>query len=79
VYSGETELSAGQLLIFDAQGHLVEHTSLANDGFENVNDRLLPIESRLGPASTLEIDRQGNVYVPLADPEGFKILRWTSR
>jgi hypothetical protein len=79
IYSGETELSAGQLLIFDAQGHLEEHTSLANDGFDKVNDRLLPIESRLGPASTLEIDRSGNAYAPLVDPEGFKILRWTSR
>jgi hypothetical protein len=78
LYGGETSLGPGLLLIYDADGRLQERASFDGEGFDALNARLLPIESRLGPPSTQQIDRHGNVYVPLADPTGFKILRWTA-
>jgi hypothetical protein len=79
VYGGETSLSPGLLLIYAADGRLEERASFEDEGFEALNARLLPIESRLGPPSTQQLDRHGKVYAPLADPAGFKILRWTAR
>lgn len=73
-YGGETNRDGGTLATFDADGRLQSVESLG-PSFDRVNRELAPIETRTGPAGMLEVDRSGNVYVPLSDPEGFKVLR----
>jgi len=73
-YGGESNRDAGTLATFDPDGRLRAAESLGKS-FDRVNEELAPIETRTGGAGMLEVDRSGGVYVPLSDPEGFKVIR----
>lgn len=54
------------LLVFDKYGELQQ---------ELYPKTVLDIESSLQNQTTWQVDQQGNIYFPLVDPEGFKIVR----
>ncbi len=81
LHTGETDRQGGTMFVFTSEGHLQtilplnETDSSGQPLFDKVNQHLLPIESRVGSPSMFEVDQLGNVYIPLSDPEGFKVVR----
>jgi hypothetical protein len=83
-YAGESEHNGGTLFEFNDNADLRSVRSLAESGangdpsFDAVNSRLFPIESETGPPDMFEVDERGNVYIPVSDAEGFKVVRFES-
>ncbi|MEQ8386720.1 MAG: hypothetical protein RH949_30635 [Coleofasciculus sp. A1-SPW-01] len=80
-YGGETDHQAGTLFVFSSEDQLPKIQSLAETDpegfplFNKVNQELLQIESQVGSPNMFEIDSLGHVYIPLSDPQGFKVIR----
>ncbi|MGA1870235.1 MAG: hypothetical protein ACMUJM_16985 [bacterium] len=77
-HSGETPHDPGIMAIFAHDGTIEETISLSDKTddttlFDNLNNRLLPIESNT-VNDTIEVDSSGRVYVPISDPNGFKVV-----
>lgn len=80
-HAGETDYQGGTLFTFTVKGQLQSILSLNESDaggqpvFDKVNQHLLPIETRVGSPSMFEVDQFGNVYIPLSDSKGFKVIR----
>jgi hypothetical protein len=80
-YAGETEHQGGTLFVFNQAGELIrtlplhETDSNGQPIFDKVNQALLPIEVQTGPPHLIEVDPSANIYLPLSDPQGFKVIR----
>jgi hypothetical protein len=80
-YGGESDDQAGILFIFTSDGKLQSSKSLnlknqqGYVSFDQVNKELLPIETTTAPTSMFEVDQLGNIYIPVSDPQGFKVIR----
>ncbi len=83
-YTGEKNNQAGTLLIYNSEEKLQKFQSLNEIDeqgfplFDKVNQEILPIESQVAASNMFEIDRLGYIYIPLSDPEGFKVIRLQS-
>jgi len=79
--------SKGELCILDQRlNHVMEFSSTGHYmGYRSLDDYLgAPYHSKAHPAYSVQlpyrywhIDRKGDVYVPVSDPEGLKIIRFT--
>ena len=67
VFGGEEPGHAGTILIYSSSGNLVETASPPVD--------LLSTESRLQSYAFWEVDAQGRIYLPILDPQGFRVVR----
>lgn len=64
---GEQPETIGSVLIFSESGQLEQEIPSPAD--------LLSLESSLQPYSFWQVDGEGNIYFPVTDPEGFKVVR----
>lgn len=67
---GEQPGDIGILLVYSENGELCEEIRHP--------ENLLAIESTLQTYSYWKVDGDGNIYLPITDPEGFKIVRMDS-
>ena len=67
IFGGEEPGHAGTLLIYSSNGILEETITPPPD--------LLPVESTLENHMFWEVDARGRVYLPVIDPQGFKVIR----
>jgi hypothetical protein len=70
ISAGEQPGDIDVLLVFSEDGELLEEIRHPED--------LLGIESTLQPYSYWKVDGDGNIYLPITDPGGFKIVRLDS-
>jgi hypothetical protein len=70
IFGGEEPGQAGTLLVYSSNGKLEERITPPPD--------LLPVESTLENHSFWEVDARGRVYLPVLDPQGFKVIRLSS-